>query len=107
MSEIYKDEEHELEFSLEKEFELVYNSHIKEIESKLAIASHHLREAQALAEQYGIPFSSSISFIHNSYMPTSFDKKFGQLDQDFVSDFTGVYDPYGDYSSGWVHSAVC
>ena len=92
---------------LEEEFTNLVSEHKAEIEAKLKEASAALDEAVKLSEQYGIPFHSRISFLSQGYTPDSFDKKFGELDSDIVSELTDVY-PGGEYGgTGWEHSAVC
>jgi hypothetical protein len=92
---------------LEKEFTNVFNTHKNEINAKLAEAGKYLEEAEQLAEKYGIPFYSNISFLGQSYYPASYGKKFKELDRDFVSELTNAYPgEYGD-NVGWEHSAVC
>lgn len=95
--------------TLEDEFKKLVNEHKAEIDAKVSEASAALGEAVKLSEKYGIPFSPSISFLHNSYYPNSFyEKKFSELDSDVVTDLTDAYSwsDYGD-SAGWEHSAVC
>ena len=93
---------------LEKEFETLCESVNPKIQAKLKEAMKALEEAEKLAEKHGVPFYASISPLGNSYIPNSFSKKFSELDEQFVTDVTGVYSEYDGFSSGgWVHSAVC
>jgi hypothetical protein len=101
------DENDEKETALEKEFTLAANTLNSEIKSYLITASEQLRKAVELSEKLGVPFDSPISFLNNSYTPKSFQKKFKDLDQDFVESVTGVYQEYGFEYGGWEHSAVC
>lgn len=90
---------------LEQEFEKVVNSVKNEIEGKLAHAQKYIREAVRLSEEHGVPFSTGVSEIGNTYTPRSFTKsKFATLDCEFVDSVTGVYET--EYC-GWQHSAVC
>jgi len=92
---------------LEKEFEEAVKAADKEMAQYLKEASEALQKAKAVSEKYGVPFTSSISPLRNGFIPKSFQDKFGELDHDFVSDVSGVYDEYGDFYPGWIHSAVC
>jgi len=91
--------------ALEREFRKAIPSAISRIDEKLALASKYLDEATAISEETGIPFSASISYLGQSYTPASLEKKFPELERDFVNDLTGTYNEYG--GAGWEHSAVC
>lgn len=83
------------------------------IEAKLEEAAIALAEAEELADAYGLPFNSSVSFMSQEYTPlsaiklreefekTNEEEKFDEL----VEELTGVYG-LGEYA-GWEHSAVC
>lgn len=90
---------------LEKEFVSVSDKFHNEIKKHLKDAREALKKAIDLSEEYGIPFESPISFLCNSYIPSSLHGKFGDIDKDFVAEITGVYNEYD--SDGWEHSAVC
>jgi hypothetical protein len=92
---------------LERQFRTTVNSVSDQIHKKLDEASAALSEAVALSEKHGIPFSASVSFLGQSYFPTSFPGKFGELDSDFVSGITGAYTEYYGEGVGWEHSDVC
>lgn len=92
---------------LEKEFEAAVAAADAEMKQHLIDAREALAKAKEVSEKYGVPFSSPISNLSNGFIPRSFSEKFGELDQDFVADISGVYCEYGDYYPGWVHSAVC
>jgi len=110
MTDIFNDENEEVSsnLELEKEFEQVYNNAIKLIKVEIAKADAALEAAQKIADQYGIPFYSTLSPLSQGYVPDSFEKKFPGLDDKKVSQITGVYDRYGNgLYSGWQHSDIC
>ena len=94
---------------LEKEFEKIANDAQTKIDEKLKEAGQALEEAMKISEESGVPFSSDISFLSQSYIPTSFKKKYPELSIEFVTSVTGAYTSYNDDFSygGWEHSAVC
>lgn len=89
--------------ALELEFRKVAESALKEIQDKVSQASALLSEAVALSEKHGIPFYSEVSFLAQSYKPTSFESKFSEVDSDFVYSVTNASSSY----AGWEHSDVC
>jgi len=92
---------------LEAEFEALVDSHMQEIEVQLEAASKAMSKAEELSEKYGLPFSSGVSPLSQSYTPGSYHAKFSDLSRGFVADLTGAY-PGGEYDNeGWEHSAVC
>lgn len=92
---------------LEAEFRALVKKHQAEIDEQLKIASKAIAKAEKLSEKYGIPFSSGVSPLGQSYTPASFQDKFGELDRETVMEITDVY-PGGEYDmEGWEHSAVC
>ncbi len=95
----------EKDTTLEKEFEALYDMIGSEIQEKLNLAAANLEEAVKLSKKHGVPFSSHISFIRNTYLPSSFKEKFGKLDDDYISNMDIYIDDYN--SGGWQHSAVC
>lgn len=100
--EMASEEDRELT-DLEKKFKETYDQAVQEIANKEAEATKSLKEAVKLCEKYGVPYNFRISFIYNNYTPSSFEKKFPDLDYDFVGEITEVWDEY----PGWAHSAVC
>lgn len=88
---------------MEREFRALVPDAMKKIDEKLALASKYLDEAIAISEETGVPFSSNISFLGQSYKPTSFEKKFPEVDRELMTNLTGSYNEY----AGWQHSAVC
>jgi hypothetical protein len=92
---------------LEKEFKELCELHMKEIDEQLTIAADAIAKAEEIAEEHGIPFSSGVSPLSQSYFPATFADKFSKLEQDFVSDITGAYSEYYNDGAGWEHSAVC
>ena len=92
------------ESKLEAEFESACAEARVEINKHIMAAKKSLEEAEKVAEKYGIPFKASASPIANSYIPKSFEEKFGKLEREFVSEISGVW---SDFYAGWEHSAVC
>ena len=104
MSENEKTEE---ELKLEEEFTALVEKVTEKIDEQLAIAEKALAKAEKISEKYGIPFHAHISPLSQDYTPVSFQKKFGELDKQFVTDVLGIW-PGGEYDcEGWEHSAVC
>lgn len=87
----------------ERAFRVAADSAADRINEKLDLASQYLSEACKISEETGVPFSSGISFLSQSYMPGSFRDKFPEVDTEFRNSIT---DAYGEYD-GWQHSAVC
>lgn len=92
---------------LEREFRNEANVVLSDIMSKVRLASKILQEAVDISEEHGVPFSSEISFIGQSYFPTTFSDKYGELDADFVDAITGASTSYYGDGAGWEHSDVC
>ena len=88
---------------LEREFRNKVPLIMPLIDAKLAEASKALSEAELIAEEHGIPFSSSVSFLGQGYRPESFDAKYGEVSRDIVTALTDAHNEY----AGWEHSAVC
>lgn len=95
---------------LEDDFIAVYKTAMKEINPHLEAASNSLKEAEKIAEQYGIPFSSYVNFCSgNGYVPKSIKEKFPGIDESMVSSVASLYANYEldlDYG-GWIHSSMC
>lgn len=75
------------------------------IYAKCEEAAKALSEAVRISELHGIPFSSGVSFLGQSYIPSSMSEFFPEVDRDFmmeVADASSAYD-----EEGWEHSAVC
>jgi hypothetical protein len=90
---------------LEREFRTTANVVLVEIQKKVAESSRLLQEAVDLSEKHGIPFSSSVSFLGQSYTPSTFEEKYGEVDSDLAESIT---DAFGCMDgSGWEHSDVC
>lgn len=87
----------------EKEFRKVYLETSDEINEKLKLASKYLDEAVKLSEERGVPFSTGISFLGQSYKPASFSEKWSNVDEETMREITETYNEY----DGWEHSAVC
>jgi len=94
------------EDELEAEFKKVVDDHMQEIEDQLKIASDAISKAEELSEKYGLPFRAYVSPLSQSYFPTTFSDKFGELDSDFVSEIAGAWSEYPS-EGGWEHSQVC
>lgn len=89
---------------LERTFRTVAGPVMAQINAKLDEANAALSEAEKIADEHGIPFYAGISPLSQGYTPESFQEKYGEVDNDIVSDVTGC----GDNSdAGWKHSAVC
>lgn len=97
---------HDEDSEVEREFRLVNLEAQKKIEEKLAKAMEALNEAEEIAEEYGVPFDSSISPLSQSYFPTTTREKFPHVDDEFINNVSGAY--HSEYGGeGWQHSAVC
>ncbi len=97
--------------ALEKEFlELKDRVHVM-ITEKVSAAAKLLEEAEQISEKHGMPFHSSVSFIRNTFTPTSFEKKFGKLANKNDEDFNFLHEVADMYIengiTGWEHSAIC
>ncbi len=92
--------------SIEEEFKAVLEAHRGEIDVQLEKASKSLRKACAIADKYGIPFYSNISFISQCYQPESFDVIRQGLESEDVDIYDILEDGWGE-CDGWQHSAVC
>lgn len=94
---------------LEKEFVDAINACENEINSQIRIAIDALNVAQQLSEKYGVPFKSEISFLEQTYTPSSFYKKFGALmgNEDVDLYKLASWDHYPNSYEGWEHSQVC
>lgn len=97
----------EKEYSeLEKQFIEAQKEAVEKINEQLNVASRALAKAEKISEKYGIPFSSGVSPVGNTYTPEAFEKKFGDLDRDFIGEITDWSSCPGEYS-GWEYSAAC
>ena len=91
---------------IEREFRIMANQVIDEIQEKVAVAAAYLHEATELSEKHGIPFYSDISIVRQPYIPTTFSTKHGDIDHEIVEAITGSNIGY-DHNRGWQHSQVC
>lgn len=92
---------------VEREFR---NTNLKisdKIHTALAKACEYLDKAVDLSEKHGVPFSSCISYLGQSYYPTTIQEKFPEIENGFVQGITEAYSEYGMSYGGWEHSAVC
>lgn len=92
---------------IEREFREAVPNGLRQIKKKLEKAEAALQEAVDLSEELGIPFRAGISFLSQSYFPTSLREKFGDIEYQFVSDVSGAWTQWGMDGGGWEHSAVC
>lgn len=94
-----------VENQLETDFEKAFNEVHDQIQLKLTQAAKLIEEAVKLSEDSGVPFKPEepLTFVRPSYIPRSMEKKFPDIDQDFVAELT---DAYG-YDAGWQWSQVC
>ena len=89
--------------AMEREYRLAVDAAHDRIYAKLQEAGKLISEAEKISEETGIPFSSGISPLGQSYIPGSLKEKFPDVDTDFAYE---VADAHGEYD-GWQHSAVC
>lgn|SRR5512147_2148002 len=89
---------------LEAEFKAHWEKYEARIQKHVAEAEKALQKAVDLADEQGIPFYSSVSFLGQNYTPSVLEK-FSELDQEVIDDITGTYNEYG--GEGWQHSDVC
>lgn len=89
------------------DLELEFRQALKEakplIEDKIKEAEKLLEEAKKISEQYGIPFTSTISPHGQTYWPAT-GKKFSEID-DILGEYYELHDQpeFGWY--GWEHSS--
>jgi hypothetical protein len=88
---------------LERQFRLAVPDAHKRIQEKLALAERYLAEAVEISEETGVAFSADISFLSQSYKPSSFGDKFPDVSEELMQEVTSSYNEY----EGWQHSAVC
>lgn len=94
------------DLEVEREFRKTTHRVGAQIQAKLAIAAKALDEAEELSEEFGIPFSSGISPLSQSYYPTTTSELYKGLSSEFIDEIADVY--HADYGEeGWQHSAVC
>lgn len=93
-----------LDSELEREFRNSTSEVLSLIKEKVLEAETALNKAVAISEKYGIPFSSSVSFLGQSYTPETMSSLHPDIDQDLIDSITSTYD---HCESGWQHSAVC
>lgn len=98
---------------LEKEFRDIATTVSSSIKEELDKALEHIKKAEEISEQYGIPFNSPVAMKSDYYVPTTFDSKFcktdASLDEDELEELQesmhdAVYDVCkvdSSYESGW------
>ncbi len=96
---------------LETKFKEAHEKASAEINEHLEKASVELLAAIKVSEKYGIPFSTNVSFLPNTYTPESFSKMWKKLDKDSLNNLFEEIDLYVDAYcldyGGWEHSDVC
>jgi hypothetical protein len=108
MSEFDETEGEEQPSELEAEFQALVDDVGVQIDKHVKAASKELKKAIALSEKHSVPFRPGISFLSNTYMPTSFsDSKFAELDNEVVCEIADVWGDYIFEGGGWQHSSVC
>lgn len=92
---------------IEKEFTEVCAKISPQIQEKLSAAAKLINEAEALAEEHGVPFEpdDDIMWCTPAYIPESFAEKFPEIDHEFVYEVANVY-PGCEYN-GWQQSQTC
>ncbi len=102
------DEYDEHVHGLEKDFRDAFNNVHADIEAKVNEASKLMKEAEELSKQSGVPFrpSKEVGGFALSYMPASFQEKFGdtELVSQLAQELTGAY---GGSYEGWQTSQTC
>lgn len=93
--------------ALETKFAEVVATVQSQIEENLKKADDFLRAAEKISVENGVPFSSPVSRLRQNFWPASVDKKFQDLDSEFIESLTGVYHNSEYDGEGWAHSAVC
>lgn len=94
-----------LDSELEREFRNTASQTLSLIQEKVNDAVLALTKAIAISEQYGIPFSSNVSFITQCYVPGSLKSLHPDINRELVNSITDSYTD-SEYA-GWEHSAVC
>lgn len=98
------DSEEEGNPELEAEFQAHVDKVQEEIMKHVKKAEKALQKAVDLADEHGVSFYSSVSFLGQNYNAELIEK-YAELEQDFVDEATGTYNEYG--GAGWQHSDVC
>lgn len=94
-----------LDTELEREFRNTASQTLSLIQEKVNDAASALRKAISISEEYGIPFSSNVSFITQCYVPESLASLHPDINRELVNSITDSYTD-SEYA-GWEHSAVC
>lgn len=93
---------------LEAEFQTLVSDVSVQMDLHVQAAKAELKKAIDISEKYGVPFDPGICSLSNPYVPHSFGRsKFVKLDEDAISDITGVYSDYFFEGGGWEHSSIC
>lgn len=96
--------------NLEQKFRDTFAKYNPEIQEKLDAATKLVQEAEAIAEEHGIPFSPNADLVGGmvqAYVPESYESIFSELKNaddgaEVVGELTGVY--YNEYA-GWQNSS--
>lgn len=97
-------EETEDTSELEAEFQAHWEKYEDKIQKHVQDAYDALEKAVNLADEHGIPFYSSVSFLGQNYTPAILEQ-FSELDQEKIDEITGLYSEYP--GEGWQHSGIC
>ena len=93
--------------ALEEEFKLLVKTVGKTINDKVEAANKLLQEAEQLAYDNGLPFSSPISPLEQPYIPSSFAQKYKLVNKILVEELTGIAEfALDQYGSGWQTSQL-
>ena len=85
---------------LDEEFKKIIEVVMPQIKDKIEKARALLMEACELSESNNIPFTSSISYGSNKYIPYEANK-WMDVDSGLMYDLTGVYNDELENDSGW------
>ena len=94
-----------LDTELEREFRNTASQTLSLIQERVNDAASALRKAISISEEYGIPFSSNVSFITQCYVPESLASLHPDINRELINSITDSYTD-SEYA-GWEHSAVC
>lgn len=92
---------------LEKKYRATFDEVNPKIQEHLDKASKSLMKACELADEFGVPFYTGVSFLSQHYIPEDLTSKTGLTASELesitdISDYA-IENSYG----GWEHSAVC
>ena len=70
----------------QREFRLANNKASELIAKHLSDAEEALSKAVDVSEEYGVPFSSGISFLSQNFHPSTTSEKFPEVDSEFINE---------------------